>query len=791
MDQFFSEIDKLDFLSANELSDGSEHDKSSEPQKDDLELLRQEIDSIEQHCQNLITQTKARQENENRVDSQLLNLKEPSNMEEILAIDEALIAPNPYNVSIINSACQKVLKDMKQTLLYLLKKNRREQEYLQNYLMTKNKTRGSEINKKINIKCIGIPYFKDSNGYPPPANSDVLKKKAASKILPVDIINSFSTWRSKHSSILVKAVNDNVSADLSNPEAIDWMKISATDMDGKFSPTECKSKWRLNLCPSLNKSRWRAEETNSLKVIAERFNKQNWDEIAKELGTNRSGFQCCVQYQTHVPQNVNRWTKEEDKELLRVIDTFKVKDHIPWKKVVWNFEGRSLRQCQERYFYHLVNIKKGSFSMQEDYVLVYLFSKLKNFRKVAQLFPNRVPPQIRSRYEYLVKISMPKFSKEEDELLLNLMTKYPKNWSKISEHLENRSRLQCRRRWFEIKKEIGYSKDYNCDVNMLECTDFDSEINSTSLLQNSDTKDTAHIKKNLHTICRYDKKGSSSMKYSEQYDKLLDYFKFSYKFLFGPKARIPSNISETDQMAFELKVTMKNLFITSTSCLRSYDSNLLEKDCNFDIDDFLLIKHIKASEDDDKAIVHQKNKILPPNFTTLVGLRTIMLSLNNNRSLHWDTLHKDLTETQSSSSSDRLLFSDAKKLFKSRIRALFAFPLLLYNSSQDTIEGKNYKKPKVKKATKPLSKLKRRNHAKYMNQAYRKKLENEMNEKILDLEVIKDESVTANSTNSCSQDQNIKNQNAFCEKVTKKRGRPRKGSFSSSEITEGKKAKLE
>jgi len=64
---------------------------------------------------------------------------------------------------------------------------------------------------------------------------------------------------------------------------------------------------------------------------------QDWDFIAEQLGTRRSGYQCFCQYKSDsVETTKQRWTIEEDKLLMAVVEKLRVGDFVPWDKVVFS-----------------------------------------------------------------------------------------------------------------------------------------------------------------------------------------------------------------------------------------------------------------------------------------------------------------------------------------------------------------------------------------------------------------------------------------------------------------------
>ncbi|KAK6641110.1 hypothetical protein RUM44_012812 [Polyplax serrata] len=791
MDEFFNDIETYQWIGqkfpvrnecATEVVQGKNHDmvEAIKPPKDVITNRQgqgsyngESYSNVHNNI-NSMGCSNEKPQRETEVNDNYLELTDPSNIDEILKLDESHIKATPHNVGILNAACQNILKQMEFILINHLKKNRKEQEIVINYLNKNERSKCYETSKKNNIRCIGIPYFKDSEGYPPPLNQDVIAKKKSNKLLPVDYINCSSVWNHRDSMQLKKAVTESSKLTTSgqfDPNSIDWMKISATNMDGKYSPAECRSMWLMYLRPEVNKSAWKRKEIRQLKVLAEENQQQDWDKIAEQLGTGRTCFQCCVKYHMFKSPSSGRWTKKEDTALLQTIKKYKIKDFIPWKKVVWNFEKRSLRQCQERYAYHLKDIKKGSFTMKEDYVLIYLYSKLKSFKEVAKYFPRRVCTQIRARYDYLVKLTMPEFSKEEDNLLTELMAKYPRNWNKISEHFENRSKVQCRSRWATLQKNISITDDSftsasDADDNDESITDHENPENATH-----DDLDSVLIDKNLSQVTNLDVTPKTKKKFSEEYTKLLEYCQFGYKFLFGPKPRLPSHPEEKDKLLNNIKTVMGSLSINCLGTLPNFNIASLADNCEFNAEDLEVLELIKKSEGSDNQSV--EHKILPPNYTTLVGLRTLFLGSANIR--NFSSHYKPSPQPPRSNKNERILFSDAKKLFKSRLKTLFAFPLLMSEISQNGIEMKHSPVKKVKRG-KPLSQRRRRIHAKRI-QSFKKKIQTALDKKLVnsgctDAVANNTEAPASNKARSNSGNEKDLAVTQPEERVTRKMGRP-------------------
>ncbi|GIY91914.1 snRNA-activating protein complex subunit 4, partial [Caerostris extrusa] len=138
-------------------------------------------------------------------------------------------------------------------------------------------------------------------------------------------------------------------------EHIDWLEVSATHMEGSKSYLECEIMWKNCMSISVNKKRPTKEEDARLVDLVQKHNGENWDLIAEELQTGRTAVQCFERYQRHLNEHLRKsksksdflnsniehnrnysdlyWTPEEDEELIKVVETFRVGNFIPWNQV--------------------------------------------------------------------------------------------------------------------------------------------------------------------------------------------------------------------------------------------------------------------------------------------------------------------------------------------------------------------------------------------------------------------------------------------------------------------------
>ncbi|XP_071446175.1 snRNA-activating protein complex subunit 4-like [Hetaerina americana] len=244
-----------------------------------------------------------------------------------------------------------------------------------------------------------------------------------------------------------------------NEKELDWLRISVVDFDGQRSSEEIQAMWESCLHPSICRKRWTEAENDKLEEIASKYNMENWDQIAKELNTNRSSFQCFVQYQRNLNRNLrkSKWTEEEDNKLRKIIQECRVGDYIPWSKVALRMKERTKVQVYNRWTYSIdPMIRKGRFTPEEDCLIVAGVQRYgKDFPRISRFLPGRTSIQIRDRFiGSLQKVGpIGKWTREEDKLLMELVDKHgTKSWSKIVSNFAGRYRTQVRHRYLTLRR---------------------------------------------------------------------------------------------------------------------------------------------------------------------------------------------------------------------------------------------------------------------------------------------------------------------------------------------------
>uniref|UniRef100_A0A8D1K981 snRNA-activating protein complex subunit 4 n=1 Tax=Sus scrofa TaxID=9823 RepID=A0A8D1K981_PIG len=420
---------------------------------------------------------------------------------------ERALPEDPETCLQLNMVYQEVVREKLAEVSLLLAQNCEQQEEVSWALAGSGGRRvkdGRSPPARLYVGHFMKPYFKDKvTGAGPPANEDT-REKAAQGVKAFEEL-LVTKWKSWEKALLRKAVVSDRLQRLLQPKLLkleylqqkqsratsdaerqalekqvreaekevqdisqlpeeallghrldshDWEKIANVNFEGGRSAEETRKFWQNHEHPSINKQEWSAQEVDRLKAIAAKHGHLRWQEIAEELGTRRSAFQCLQKYQQHNAALKRReWTQEEDRMLTQLVQAMGVGSHIPYRRIAYYMEGRDSTQLIYRWTKSLdPALKKGLWAPEEDAKLLQAVAKYgeQDWFKIREEVPGRSDAQCRDRYLRRLRLSLKKgrWSAQEEERLLELIGKHGVgHWAKIASELPHRTDSQCLSKW--------------------------------------------------------------------------------------------------------------------------------------------------------------------------------------------------------------------------------------------------------------------------------------------------------------------------------------------------------
>ncbi|KAK8884854.1 hypothetical protein M9Y10_043975 [Tritrichomonas musculus] len=164
---------------------------------------------------------------------------------------------------------------------------------------------------------------------------------------------------------------------------------------------KCKI-FKNNAKSSYDKTTTKTKETSliqhfSFLTTKKTINEQIFTDITIQKEINK-----IIQKSKYKPHQ--KWSKEEDEKLKKLVEEFGVND---WRHLAKKMEGRNSRQCRERYQYYLnPSLIRGQWTREEDELIISLRNNLgPQWMKISKYFEHRTDAMIKNRYNSLIRNS--------------------------------------------------------------------------------------------------------------------------------------------------------------------------------------------------------------------------------------------------------------------------------------------------------------------------------------------------------------------------------------------------
>lgn len=154
-----------------------------------------------------------------------------------------------------------------------------------------------------------------------------------------------------------------------------------------------------------------------------------------------------------------KWKTNETKKLQKLIN----ENGFQWNKISKQMKSRTPNQCMQKYYHFIQHNKKGRWNTIEDQILLNWVSKnteLKNWNDCANLIEGRSNRQCKERWFNYLNPNLNKSKWEENDqiVLFNCILKNGFCWVKISKQFQNRSENQIKNYFYCSLRMLKLSK---------------------------------------------------------------------------------------------------------------------------------------------------------------------------------------------------------------------------------------------------------------------------------------------------------------------------------------------
>ena len=178
-----------------------------------------------------------------------------------------------------------------------------------------------------------------------------------------------------------------------------WKKI-ATMVPGR-NHIQCLQRWKKVLAPGLVKGTWTAEEDELLKKLYHSERNVILGRTRKKSATSQKGIVMTSTGtsggKTHEMLDLEESSMKDPRAALEI------QTQLNWGSLATHVEGRTAKQCRERWCNHLdPSIKRGNWTAEEDRYLLTRQSKLGNkWTKISVTMDGRTENAVKIRWKSL------------------------------------------------------------------------------------------------------------------------------------------------------------------------------------------------------------------------------------------------------------------------------------------------------------------------------------------------------------------------------------------------------
>ena len=202
--------------------------------------------------------------------------------------------------------------------------------------------------------------------------------------------------------------------------------------------------------PGIVPKMWSAEEDALLRSAIAKHGEKSWKQVAKDV-PGRTYIQCLQRWKKALKPGLRKghWSEEEDEKLLDLINKFD--PNLDWATIAKSIQGRSAKQCRERWFLNLdPSINHGPWSAEEDHALME-FVRLNGgkWSLIAKHMPGRTENSVKTRYYSLQRkeARRKKWTDDEDDAIIGHVLTYGRDFDSLDKTMKHRTKGQIKKRF--------------------------------------------------------------------------------------------------------------------------------------------------------------------------------------------------------------------------------------------------------------------------------------------------------------------------------------------------------
>lgn len=206
-----------------------------------------------------------------------------------------------------------------------------------------------------------------------------------------------------------------------------------------------------------SKGIWTPEQDEALRSAVAKHGAKHWKAIALEIPGERTHIQCLQRWSKVLKPGLVKgaWSEDEDAALRHIVQLVAKGN---WVGVAEHIPGRTAKQCRERWMLVLdPSIRKDEWTKEEDELLIQLHQRHGNsWALIAKQLDGRTENSTKSRFKSLERKRERSWTAHEDSTILRARAEHA-SWEAIAEMLPNRTKHACKMRWKDLQQMASES----------------------------------------------------------------------------------------------------------------------------------------------------------------------------------------------------------------------------------------------------------------------------------------------------------------------------------------------